>query len=85
MFLCACVLYLENAHLSAQRTTYMNYTKFLDLHERQNFSNITEEISYESAGAFFKKSTFIFSQFISVLSSGMLKSNLVLESSYVFH
>ena len=65
VFLCACVLYLENAHLLAQRTTYRNYTKFLDDHERHNFSNMTEEISYESAGEFFENPVFYLHSFFS--------------------
>ena len=64
--MCACVLYLENAHLSAQRSTYTNYTKFINEHERHNFSNMTEEMSYESAGEFFEKSSFLFYSLFSV-------------------
>ena len=62
--MCACVLYLENAHLSAQRSTYTNYTKFINEHERHNFSNMTEEMGYESAGEFFREIQLFILQFI---------------------
>ena len=61
--LCAWVLYMENTYVSTQRTPYENYTTFSDERQRLNFSNITEEINYESAGVFLRNQS-CFSHYI---------------------